>query len=142
MKSLLTRTSFLLWPAFILTNIMAIAAAASAMAAVAAEGLESRAVGVVDEVWKNHGLVGLALLTSMASTAFNLWMTKQMVNIAAKSAANHANSASALSSLADELRRRPCICDDHRIRGGDEFGSRAIEIEKREKRDDQTPYIS
>ena len=138
MKSLLSRTSFLLWSTFILTNIMAIAAAS----AVAAEGLESRAVGVVGEVWKNHGLVGLALLTSMASTAFNLWMTKQMVNIAAKSAANHANSASALSSLADELRRRPCICDDRMIRGGDGFGSRALEIEKREKRDDQTPYIS
>jgi len=131
------KTSKLMWPLAISAAILSIAASA-----VSAQGLETHAVGVVSEVWRSHGIVGLALLAILASTAFNLWMTKQMVNIAAKSAANHANSASALSSLADELRRRPCICDDHRIRGGDGFGSRALEIEKREKRDDQTPYIS
>lgn len=137
MKALLTRTSCLMWPAFILTNILVVVAAS----AVAAESMESHAVGVVSEVWKNHGLVGLALLTSMASTAFNLWMTKQMVNIAAKSAANHANSAAALSSLADELKRRPCICEEPRRRDREGFGQSAMDIERREKRDDQTPFI-
>jgi len=131
------KTSKLMWPLAISAAILSIAASA-----VSAQGLETHAVGVVSEVWRSHGIVGLDLLAILASTAFNLWMTKQMVNIAAKSAANHANSAAALSSLADELRRRPCICDDRMIRGGDGFGSRALEIEKREKRDDQTPYIS
>ena len=132
------KTSKLMWPLAISAAILSIAASA-----VSAQGLETHAVGVVSEVWRSHGIVGLALLAILASTAFNLWMTKQMVNIAAKSAANHANSAAALSALTEELRRRPCIMEENQPSRSHRFAEGLSEGDKnREKRDEPTPYIS